>query len=147
MKVLLLKDVPGTGQKNDIKDVNDGFARNFLLAKNLAVVATNAKIQHVKKEKQGKEQKQQSEQKKYQDLADQLKKIEAVIATKVGEKGRAFGSVGIHEIKKAIEAQGMSIDEAWIDLEEPIKSTGAKRIVLKFPHGVSGVINVTIKPE
>ncbi len=147
MRVLLLKDVPGTGRKNDIKDVNDGFARNFLLARNLAVVATDIKIQHVEMEKQGKEQKQQIEQKKYQDLADQVKEIEAVILTKVGEKGRAFGSISAHEIKKAIENQGITIDEAWIELEEPIKSTGAKQIVLKFPHGVSGLVTVIIKPE
>ena len=147
MKVLLLKDVPNVGRKNDIKDVNDGFARNFLFTRKLAVAATDEKIREVEKEKQGKQQKDQSERKKYQDIADRLGALEVNIGTKVGEKGRAFGSIGSHEIKKAIEKQGMHIDEEWISLEEPIKSTGVKQIPIKFPHGVSGSITVTIKPE
>ena len=93
MKVLLLKDVPNVGQKNDIKDVHDGFARNFLFARKLAMVATEEKIRKVENEKQGKEQKQQTDRKKYQDIADRLANVEVVIPTKVGEKGKAFGSI------------------------------------------------------
>lgn len=147
MKVLLLKDVPGLGQKNDIKDVNDGYARNFLFARKFAVMATNETIQEVEKGKKHKEQKQQDNQKKYQDIAQQLEKIEVVITTKVGEKGKAFGSVGRHDIKKSLDAQGYMIEEEWIALEEPIKTTGTTRVPLKFPHGVMGSIAVIIRPE
>ena len=147
MKILLLKDVLNVGRKNDIKEVNDGFARNFLLVKKLAVRATDGRIQEVEKNKQGQKQKQEGEQKKYQDVADRLKTIEIIITTKVGEKGRAFGSVGKHEIKKAVEQQGIIIEDDWIVLEEPIKSTGEKHIALTFPHGISGSVKVTIKPE
>ena len=147
MKVLLLKDVPGTGRKNDIKDVNNGFARNFLLARNLAVAATDQKIREMEKEKQGKEQKQQSDRKKYQDIADGLAKIEIVIPTKIGEKGKAFGSIGSNDIKKALKAAGHAIEEEWIAIEDPIKTTGTIHVPLKFPHGVGGSLMVTIKPE
>ena len=147
MKVLLLKDVPNVGRKNDVKDVNDGFARNFLFARKLAVPATHERIKEVENNKQGKEQKHASEQKKYQDMADRLKTIEVAIATKVGEKGRAFGSVGKHEIKKAIEKQGIVLEDEWIVLEEPIKSTGEKQIAVAFPHGISGSVKITIKPQ
>ena len=147
MKVLLLKDVPNVGQKNDIKDVNDGFARNFLLARNLAVAATDQKIREMEKEKQGKEQKQQNDRKKYQDIADGLAKIEIVIPTKVDEKGKAFGSIGSNDIKKALKAAGHTIEEEWIAIEDPIKTTGTIHVPLKFPHGVGGSLMVTIKPE
>ena len=147
MKVLFLKDVPNVGQKNDIKDVHDGFARNFLFARKLAVAATEEKIRKVEKEKQGKEQKQQTDRKKYQDIADRLANVEVVIPTKVGEKGKAFGSIGSHDIKKALETQGVHIEEEWIALEEPIKTTGTVKVPLKFPHRVEGSLAVTVKAE
>ena len=147
MKVLLLKDVPNVGQKNDIKDVNDGFARNFLLARKLAVAATNEKVHQVEREKQGKEQKQQIDRKKYQDIADRLANVEVVIPTKVGEKGKAFGSIGSHDIKKALISQGYAIEEEWIALEESIKTTGTVKVPLKFPYGVEGSLAVAVKAE
>lgn len=147
MKVLLLQDVSGTGQKNDIKDVNDGFARNFLFPKKLAVAAIDKRIIAVEREKTKKQQKQANEQKKYQDVADKLKSIEVIITTKVGEKGKAFGSIGAHQIKKALEKERIDIEEEWIDIEEPLKTTGLKKVTLKFPHGIWGVLNVIIKPE
>ena len=147
MKVLLLKDVPNVGQKNDIKDVNDGFARNFLLARKLAVTATDEKIREMEKGKQGKEQKQQSDRKKYQDIADRLANTEVVIPTKVGEKGKAFGSIGSYDIAKALKAAGHTVEEQWIALEDPIKKTGAIKVPLQFPHGVGGSLMVIVKPE
>lgn len=147
MKVLLLKDIPDVGRKNEVKEVNDGFARNFLLLKKLAVPATDDKIKAVEAEKKTAEQKQSSEQKRFQDLADKLKSIEIVIATKIGEKGKAFGSIGSNQIKKALDAKGVSIEEEWILLDEPIKTTGSKKIDIKFSHGIVGSFLVTIKPE
>ena len=147
MKVLLLKDVPDVGQKNDIKDVNDGFARNFLLARKLAIAATDEKIREMEHMKQGKEQKQRSDRKKYQDIADRLAGIEVVIPTKVGEKGKTFGSIGSHDIAHALMSQGHAIEEGWIALEDPIKTTGAIKVPLKFPHGVEGSLMVIVKPE
>ena len=147
MKVLLLKDVPGVGQKNDVKDVNDGFARNFLLARKLAIAATDEKLRSVEQEKTGKQEKQLHEQTKYQNIADKIKSVEVIITTKIGEKGRAFGSIGAHQIKKALEKQGIDIKEEWIGLEEPLKTTGSKQIPLTFPHGVSGFVTVSIKSE
>lgn len=147
MKILLLKDVPGVGQKNDVRNVNDGFARNFLFPKKLAVTATSETMRSLEQEKTEKQQKHANEQKKYQDIADKLKSIEVVITTKIGEKGKAFGSIDIHQIKKALEKQGIDIKEEWIELEEPLKTTGVKQIPLKFPHGVSGSVTLTIKPE
>ncbi len=147
MKVLLLKDVRNVGQKNDIVDVNEGYARNFLIAKKLAVPATNSTVRSVQHEKTEKQQKELANKKKYQDIADKLKSMEVIIATKVGEKGKAFGSIGAAQIKKALDKQGMNIEEEWIALKDPIKTTGVTSVPLKFPHGVSGAFNVTIKPE
>ena len=147
MKVLLLKDVPGTGRKNDIKDVNDGFARNFLIARKLAIPATEGKVKEMQQEKQHKEDKQQSNRNKYQDIADALGKADVVIHTKVGERGKAFGSIGSLDIKKALVAMGHTVEEEWINLDEPIKTTGTVKVPLKFPHGVAGALSVTVKPE
>lgn len=147
MKVILLKDVPGVGQKNDIKEVTEGYARNFLFAKKLAMVATDLKIRALEHEKTDKQHKEMADQKKYQDIADKLASMEVTIGTKVGEKGKAFGSISTSHIKKALAEQGMSIEEEWIILEEPLKTTGSTQVMLKFPHGVSGSVSVTIKPE
>ena len=147
MKILLLKDVPGVGQKNDIKDVNDGFARNFLFVKKLAVAATDERLQFLEREEAGKQEKQLNEKIKYQDIADKINSVELIIATKVGEKGKAFGSIGASHIKRALGKQGIYIEEEWVELEEPLKTTGSKQIPLKFPHGVSGFVTVTIKSE
>ncbi|MDP3779040.1 MAG: 50S ribosomal protein L9 [bacterium] len=147
MKVLLLKDVPDVGRKNEVKEVNDGFARNFLLLKKLAVPATSDKVKAVETEKTNKKHKQASDIKKFQDIADKLKSVEVVIVTKVGEKGKAFGSIGSHQIKKALDVKGINIEEGWISLEEPIKTTGSKTIDITFPQGVVGSFTVIIKPE
>ena len=66
---------------------------------------------------------------------------------KTNEKGKAFGSVGVHQIKKALDQQKIEIDENWIILEEPIKTTGSKQVPLKFPHDILGFITIIIKPE
>ena len=147
MKVLLLKDVPGVGQKNDVKDVNDGFARNFLFVKKLAVAATDERLQFLEREEAGKQEKQLNEKIKNQDIADKINSVELIIATKVGEKGKAFGSIGASHIKRALGKQGIDIEEEWVELEEPLKTTGSKQIPLKFPHGVFGFVTVTIKSE
>lgn len=147
MKVLLLKDVPGVGQKNDIKEVTEGYARNFLFAKKLAIPATDLKIRALEYEKTDKQHKEIADKKKYQDIADKLASIEVTIGTKVGEKGKAFGSVGASHIKKALAEQGIGIEEEWIILEEPLKTTGSRHVTFAFPHGISGFVNVIIKPE
>ncbi len=147
MKVLLLQDVRGVGQKNDIVDVNEGYARNFLISKKLAAAATDSAVRSVQHEKTAKQEKELANKKKYQDIADKLKSMEVIIVTKVGEKGKAFGSIGAAQIKKALDAQGVDIEEEWIALEGPIKTTGVSTVALKFPHGVYGAFGVTIKPE
>lgn len=147
MKVLLLKDVLGLGQKNDIKEVKEGYARNFLFAKKIAILATDAVMRSIAREKTDKEQQHLADKKKYQDIANDLQSVEVVINTKIGEKGKAFGSVGAGHIKKALEEQGIMIEEEWIDLKEPIKTTGTIQVPIAFPHGISGFVNVIIKPE
>lgn len=147
MKILLLKDIPGVGRKNDIKDVTEGYARNFLFAKKLAVAATDAKIRIIAHEKNALQHKETADKKKYKDIADKLASTQVTIVTKVGEKGKAFGSVGAGHIKTALDKQGIAIEEEWIALKEPIKTTGITAVPLKFPYGVSGSVNVTIKPE
>ena len=147
MKVLLLKDIPDVGRKNEVKDVNDGFARNFLFAKHLAIPATSNAVQTVETQKTHKEQKQASDKKKFQDIADMLKSAEVVITTKLGEKGKVFGSIGSHQIKKSLDEKGIHIEEEWLSLEKPIKTSGSKKIDIKFPHGVAGSLMVTVRPE
>lgn len=147
MNVLFLKDVSGVGRKHEIKNVNDGFARNFLFPKKLAIMATDEKIKIIEHEKTGKQQQEIRNQKKYQDIADTIALLNVVIVTKIGEKGKAFGSIGTDDIQKALKRQGVHVEEDWIMLEEPLKTTGTSSIALKFPHGVLGSVYVTVKPE
>lgn len=147
MKILLLKDVPGVGQKNDIKEVNEGFARNFLFTKKLAVAASDAKIRTLEHEKNALQHKETADKKRYQNIADKLASTEVIITTKVGEKGKSFGSIGATQIKKALGRQGVDIEEEWVTLTEPIKTIRIVAVPLKFPYGISGSVNVTVKAE
>lgn len=147
MKVILLKDVSGIGRKNDIKEVNDGFARNFLFARKLAIPATDDTLRLVEYEKAGKQKKLINDKKKYQDMADKIKSVEIMIKTKIGEKGKAFGSIGAHHIKKELEKQGINIKQDWIVLKKTMKTTETKQVALIFPHNVSGFVTVTIQRD
>jgi len=147
MKILLLQDIPKLGKKHEVRDVSDGYARNFLLPRGLAKPAIDSILKAIAKEKAVADQKEAGEKKRYEDISKMLTDKTFVIKTKIGERGKAFGAITAAKIRDAVKKEGISIEKEWIALEEPIKKTGETRVKIKFPHDVAGEINITVEPE
>ena len=148
MKIILLADVAHVGRKNEIKEVRDGFARNFLFPQKLAVPATEQVQQGLVARKETEQKKQSAEQERYAKLAQRLGSLQVAIKIKVGGKGKAFGSVNAAKIVEELKKQHrIEIEKEWIHLDEPLKSTGERKISVKFPHGVTGEVNIIIQSE
>jgi large subunit ribosomal protein L9 len=131
MKVILLQNVPKLGLKNEIKEVSEGHAINFLIPKRLAKFATVEAINKVITEKVIKTKKTELLHTKAHGLLNKVDGKEVVIKTKANEKGHLFAQVHIKEIADAIGNIGVDISEDWIDLENPIKSIGEFPISLE----------------
>jgi len=145
MKVILLKDVKNHGKEGDIVNVSDGYAKNFLIPKGLAVEATKAAENELKLKKKAEEKRKQEEL----DLANELRgKIEGKaisIQVKSGENGKLFGSVTSKEIAVEVKNQlGLDIDKKKIQLDEPIKTLGNHIVTIKLHPKVIAQLTVKI---
>lgn len=148
MKVILLQDVKSLGKKGEIVNVNDGYARNFILPKKLGVEANNKNLNELKLQKKKEEKIAQENL----DAAKQLKeKIEAgkvVLSIKVGEGGRTFGSVSSKEIAAAVKDQmGLDVDKKKIQLKETIKTLGMHPVPVKLHTEVTAELKVSVVEE
>ena len=147
MRIILLEDVTHVGKKSETKDVRDGFARNFLFPRKLAMPATAQAERAVMAKKEHDEKKKSAEQERYEKLVEKLGSFQVVIKIKIGGKGKAFGSVNAAQIVEQLKIQHhIELEKGWIHLDEPLKSTGAKEVPVRFPHGVEGKIVVNIEP-
>ena len=148
MKVILLQDVKSLGKKGDTVNVNDGYARNYIIPKKLGVEATGASVNDLKLQKanQAKVEKEQFEAAKA--LGEKIESISVTIPIKVGEGGKAFGAVGGKEIAKALNDQHkIDIDKKKIVLPDSIKSVGEFDVPIKLHPKVSCQIKVKVEPE
>lgn len=146
MKVVLLKSVKNVGQAGDVKNVADGFARNFLIPQGLAEIATGAAVAKANKMKQQKETKNQEELERAQKIAEKIDGKEVIIKQKTqGEK--LFGSVDKRAITEQLEKQGIAIDESNIELKNPIKEVGEHNVKVVLNHAIEAEIKVIIEPE
>lgn len=148
MKVILLQDVKSVGKKGDILDANDGYARNFLLPKKLAVAATADNLNNLKLQKNNQEKVAQEQLEAAQNFAKELESKEVVLSIKAGEGGRTFGSVSSKEIAQAFKDQcGMEIDKKKIQMKESIKSFGVYEVKVKLHPKVTGTLKVKVKEK
>ena len=140
MKVILQQDVRGQGKKGQLVEVSDGYARNFLLPRKLAVYVNTMKQQEKARKAQEAAEKAEAEA-----AAKKLEGLMVKIPAKAGEGGRLFGAVTGKEISDALSAQhGVSIPKAKLVLDEPIKSCGSYQIKAKLGYEVSGTVNVMV---
>lgn len=145
MKVILQQEVKKMGKKGDVIEVSEGYARNYLLPRKLAVPATNANMNAVKLQKAAEERKQQRILEEAQVLGAQMAKIEVSIAAKTGEGGKLFGSVTGKDIADALKAKhNIDIDKRKIELKDTIKSLGTYPVTIKLHPEVSTQIKVHI---
>ena len=145
MKVILTQDVKGQGKKGQLVEVSDGYGRNFLLAKKLAVLATAENLNTMKQQEKAKKAQEAAEKAEAQAIAKKLEEITVKIVAKAGEGGRLFGAVTGKEIAEALSKQhGVTINKAKLVLDEPIKACGGYKIKAKLGFEISGVVNVMV---
>ena len=147
MQVILLQDVKGQGKKGDLVDVNEGYARNFLIKKGFAEVATPNKINDLKQKKAAADFHKQEEIKAMRALAAELKGKTFTLKIKVGQGGKVFGSVTGATIAEAMTAAGYDVDKKKIVLESPIKAVGIYDVDIKLLEGISTKIKVQVSEE
>ena len=144
MKVILLQDVKGTGKKDEVIEVSDGFARNCLLKKKLAIEATSTEINAIKNKQNANAYHKREEKKACMEVANQLRNKEVVCTIKCGENGKVFGSVNSKEISESLKEMGFDIDKKKILLKDPLKNVGTYDVEIKFLPDVTTKIKVKI---
>lgn len=147
MKVVLLKDVKGTGKKGEIKEVSDGYAKNFLLKTGAAKVADNSAMNENKNKQSAQAFHKATEIAEAKDLAKKLEGKTVTLSIKCGENGKTFGSVSNKEVADGLENQGYKIDKKKIEIKEPIKAIGAYQVVVRIYPEITAKINVNIVAE
>ena len=148
MKVILLENVKSLGKKGEIVNVNDGYARNFILPKKLGVEATGKNLNDLKLQKNNEKKVAQENLDAAKELAAELSAGKVELAIKVGEGGRTFGSVSSKEIAVAVKDQmQLDIDKKKIQLKESIKSLGTRIVTVKLHPEVSAELKVVVKEE
>ena len=148
MKVILLKDVKGTGKKGEVKEVSDGYARNYLLAKKLAVVADNTSMKELNEKNKSQEIKAQKEYEAAVELGKQMEELNVVIYSKAGDGGRLFGSITSKEIAEQIKKQhNIEVDKRKISLDEPIRVLGSRMVDIKIHQKVTTKMRVDVKEK
>lgn len=145
MKVILKADIKGVGKKDEVINASDGYARNFLFPKNLAVEANNENMSKLKaKQNSAKFQKDQEREEALK-IADKLSKILLKIKVKAGENGKIFGGVSAKEIAQELEKEyKIKVDKKKIDLKDTIKTLGMQIIEIKLFEGVIGKLKVDV---
>lgn len=147
MQVILLSDVKGQGKKGELIDVNEGYARNFLIKKGLAEAATATKINELNQRKASADYHKQEEIKAMRALAVELKDKRVTVKIKAGQGGKVFGSVTGANISDALKTAGYDVDKKKIVLSQPIKSVGEYEVDLRLMEGISTKIVVLVEGE
>ena len=146
MKVILLEDVKTLGKKGQIVDVNDGYARNFILKKKLGLEATSTNLNNLKLQKANDEKIAKEILEKAKEFGEELSKLTVVVKMKAGEGGRVFGSVSSKEIAEEAKKQfGVDIDKKKIVMEEAIKSFGAFELPVKLHPEFTSKLRVKVE--
>lgn len=147
MKVIFLQDVKGQGKKGEIKEVSEGYARNFLLPRGLVQVATAGAAKSLEQMQAAEGKKKEREKQAAQALAAKLSEMTIVIKAKAGEGGRLFGAITSKQIAEALEREKIKIDKRKIELDEPIRNLGVTKVHVKLYPDVKGTLNVQVAEE
>ena len=146
MKVILLSDVKGLGKAGDIKEVKDGYARNFLLPRKLAVVATSEAIKEFEEKKAQQEAKLKAEIEKINEIKNKIENTKIVIKHRLGANGQLIGAVTNKEIAEKLKEMGFDIEKKQVE-HTSIKAPGEYTIDIKFPHAIHAKLTVVVEGE
>ena len=145
MKVILKADIKGVGKKDEVINASDGYARNFLFPKNLAVEANNENMSKLKAKQDSAKYQKGVEKEKAIEIADKLSKIVLKIRVKAGENGKIFGGVSAKEIAQELSKEyKIEVDKKKIDLKETIKTLGVHNVDIKLFEGVVGNLKIDV---
>ncbi len=146
MKVILKHDVKGLGREGDVKEVKDGYARNFLFPTGKATIADAGALKNWDRHRAERDERDRSEREAAEATAERLRELKLEIAVKAGEKSRLFGSVTNREIADLIAKEGIEIDRHAIHLREPIKTLGDFKADVHIMAGVDAQVTVSVIP-
>ncbi len=147
MKVVLIRELEGYGTVGTVINVKDGFARNYLIPRGIAIPATEPNLRHVNSTLSQKQRKLQKEKEKALALAKNLEGLMLEVKHRVGEKGKLYGSVTNAEIAKALAEKGFEVDRKKIVLTKPIREVGIYTVLIKLHPEVEVHIKVDVQPQ
>lgn len=148
MKVILKQDIKGVGKKDQVINAADGYARNFLFPKNLAVPADTGNMNNLKAKNESVQYRKGEDLKEAKEIAERMKTITVKISVKAGENGRLFGAVTAKEIAEALKKDfGIAVDKKKILLQESIKVAGTTKVDIKLNEGVVASVQVMVTPK
>lgn len=147
MKVVLLKDIEKFGKKYEVKEVKEGFARNFLFPKGLAKVATKQNLKEAETRKELEDKKAEEELKKAQKEAEDIEGLEITIPVKIGDSNQLFESVSPQKISEKLKEMNFNVKKEQIIAPGPIKELGEFKVKINFKHNLEAEIKLIITPE
>jgi len=148
VKVILKEDVKALGKKGKVCEVTDGYARNFLIPRGLAVEATQGNVQDLAHKQKQEELRKQREKQEALDLSQKIENMDIIVKVKVGEKGRLFGSVTNKEIAEVLEKEyQLKLDKRKIEVKEPIKGLGEYQTTVKLHSEVTARLKIKIEAQ
>lgn len=147
MKVILTADVKGLGKKDDIKEVKEGYANNFLLKKNLAVIATGFASQKLTVDKKKREAAEKKELARLKELKQRIEQIILEFKVKVGDEGRMFGTISNKQIAEAFESKGINIDKKDVQIPHHINTLGVFEIRINLHHSIIAKVKINVVEE
>ena len=144
MKVILKRDVKGLGHEGDLKQVKDGYARNFLLPTGAAVLADKGAVANWERHKDQREERDRAYRAEAEATAEKLRELKVEIPVKAGERGRLFGAVTSHQIADHVNRAGIELDRHALHLREPIKALGDYKVDVRIIPGVEASLTVHV---
>ena len=148
MKVVLMQEVKGLGQPGQIKDVADGYARNYLLPQGLATIATPGAVKEVEQRQAAERKRQEKQDEEMRSVGKKLDGTTVKVRSKVGEGGKLYGSITTQDVAEALEKQaGQTVDKRKIEIEEPIRHVGEYKVPVRLSKNVTANINLVVEGE
>jgi len=147
LKVILTSDVEKLGKSGEMKEVAEGYARNYLLARKLAVPATGGAFRAWQHDIASREEKRIREREDAEVAAKRIESTTLTLGVKVGEGGKLYGSIGAKDIADALERRGIFVDRHKVDLDEPLKSLRTYKVAIKVASGLTPEVTVVVEPK
>jgi len=147
LKVILTQDVDALGKSGDLKDVAEGYARNFLLPRKMAVPATGGAYRAWQHDIASREEKRKREREEAEIAAQRISSTTLTMGVKVGEGGKLYGSITAKDIADALGRRGIVVDRHKVDLDEPLKMLGTYKVVVKVFPGLTPEVTIAVEPK